>query len=211
MGVRVHGGNLSTPHPKASTNPKPGDNLFGHQPPDQRQRGRPLVGTPDPEHPAALGAVVLGDQLLVLEAAPDGDVDPGPGVVGQQVDQAADLDRGDRPGQADHRDRAGQAQAVDGGGGGGGHRPSAARSTAWVSRSVISRRSATAAGSTSSSRSTSASVASCRNDTRTEPWVMAPMAASTWEGSWVSAVHEDPEWTAMPSPSSSSSSASPSM
>src|SRR4029450_10455697 len=172
-----------------------------------------LVGTADTEHPAALGAVVLGDQLLVLEAAPDGDVDPGSRVAGQQIDQAADLDRGDRPGQADHRDRAGQAQAVDGGGGGGHRpsRPSAARSTAWVSRSVISRRSATAAGSTSSSRSTSASVASARNDTRTEPWVMAPMAASTWEGSWVSSVHEDPEWTAMPAPSSSSSSASPSM
>ncbi len=40
---------------------------------------------------------------------------------------------------------------------------------------------------------------------------MAPMAARTWEGSWVSAVHEDPEWTAMPLASSSSSSASPSM
>src|SRR5215203_3984210 len=185
----------------------------------------PLVGPADLEQPAAVGAVVLGDQLLVLEAAPDGDVDPGPGVVGQQLDQAADLDPGHRPGQADHRDRAGQAQAVDGGGGGHGHRPSrptgaplrgspdpsAARSTAWVSSSVISRRSATAAGSTSSSRSTSASVASWRNDTRTEPWVMAPMAARTWEGSWVSAVQEDPEWTAMPLASSSSSSASPSM
>src|SRR5215208_6445675 len=171
----------------------------------------PLVGPADLEQPAAVGAVVLGDQLLVLEAAPDGDVDPRPGVVGEQFDQAADLDRGHRPGQADHRDRAGQPEAVDGGGGRGHrHRPSVARSTAWVSSSVISLRSATAAGSTSSSRSTSASVASWRNDTRTEPWVMAPMAARTWEGSWVSAVQEDPEWTAMPLASRSSSSASPS-
>src|SRR5215213_8169448 len=154
-----------------------------------------LVGPADPEHPAALGAVVAGEQLLVLEAAPDGDVDPGPGVVGEQLDHRPDLDRGDRLGQADHRDRAGQPQAVDGG---GGHGASVARSMAWVSSSAISRRSATASGRTSSRRSTSASVASRRNDTRTEPWVMAPMAARTCEGSWVSAVQEDPEWTAMP-------------
>src|SRR5829696_7687356 len=170
----------------------------------------PLVGPADLEQPAAVGTVVLGDQLLVLEAAPDGDVDPGPGVVGEQLDQTTDLDRRHRLGQPHHRDRAGQPQAVDGGGG-GSHRPSAMRSIAWVSSSVISLRSATAAGRTSRRRSTSALVASWRNDTRTEPWVMAPMAARTWEGSWVSAVQDDPEWTAMPLASSSSSNASPSM
>src|SRR5919107_6076817 len=199
-----------------------------------------LVGAADLEHPPAVGAVVAAEQLLVLEAAPDGDVDPGPGVVGEQLHHRPDLDRGDRPGQANHRDRAGQPQAVDDRGG-GGHDPSrrtgaprwrsslsdrgtpsgfpgplrpdpsASRSMAWVSSSAISRRSATASGRTSSRRSTSASVASRRNDTRTEPWVMAPMAARTWDGSWVSAVQEDPEWTAMPLASSSSSSASPSM
>src|SRR5829696_6790179 len=183
-----------------------------------------LVGAADLEHPAALGAVVAGEQLLVLEAAPHRDVDPGPGVVGEQLHHRPDLDRGDRPGQADHRDRAGQPQAVDDRGRGGhdfsrptgaplwgSPDPSAARSMAWVSSSAISRRSATAPGRTSSRRSTSASVASRRNDTRTEPWVIAPMAARTWDGSWVSAVQEDPEWTAMPLASRSSSSASPSM
>src|SRR5829696_2383334 len=171
---------------------------------------RLLMGAADLEHPAALGAVVAGQQLLALEAAPDGDVDPGPGVVGEQLHHRPDLDRGDRLGQADHRDRAGQPKAVDDGGG-GGHGPSVtARSMAWVSSSAISRRSATASGRTSSRRSTSASVASRRNDTRTEPWVMAPMAARTWEGSWVSAVQEDPEWTATPLASRSSSRASPS-
>src|SRR5215217_6424729 len=170
-----------------------------------------LVGAADLEHPAALGAVVAGEQLLVLEAAPDGDVDPGPGVVGEQLHHRPDLDRSDRPGQADHRDRAGQPQAVDGGGGGVRHCPSVVtRSTAWVSSSAISRRSATASGRTWSRRSTSVSVASRRIDTRTEPWVMAPMAARTWDGSWVSAVQEDPEWTAMPLASRSSSRASPS-
>ena len=54
--------------------------------------------------------------------------------------------------------------------------------------------------------------ASCpgASETRTLPWVSTPIAASTWLGSSVLAVHAEPLATAKPSRSSSVTSASPS-
>ena len=45
---------------------------------------------------------------------------------------------------------------------------------------------------------------------RTLPWVSAPIAARTWLGSRVLAVHADPDATAKPRRSNSRTSASPS-
>lgn len=74
----------------------------------------------------------------------------------------------------------------------------------------FSRTDATAPGSTSRNRSTSASATPRGSDTRTFPSLSTPIARSTWLGVSVLLVHEDPDETENPARSSSCSSASPS-
>ncbi len=73
-----------------------------------------------------------------------------------------------------------------------------------------SRTPATAPGSTSRNRSTSASVVPRGRDSRTFPSDSTPMARSTWLGVSVEEVQEEPEETENPARSSACSSASPS-
>src|SRR4029450_534845 len=54
--------------------------------------GERAAGPADLDHPAALGPVALGDQLLVLEPAPHRDVDLGAGGGGPQLNGGDHLD-----------------------------------------------------------------------------------------------------------------------
>ena len=95
---------------------------------------------------------------------------------------------GERLGQLDDRPGAGQPAAVEA-------RPRL--TAAPPTRGAAAPR---APGSAASRRSTSAGSVSRPRETRTLPWVSAPIAASTWLGSSVLAVHADPLATAKPQP-----------
>ena len=125
-----------------------------------------------------------------LESAPGRDVGSGSRVVGQDLDAATRRQVSGQPRQSDDGQGAFLAARVEVV---AAHR----RSVPSCARTVL-----TASGRTVQKRSTSCArwgaTADVGSVIRTFPWVTAPMAASTWLGSRVSAVHAEPLATAKP-------------
>src|SRR6478735_9599216 len=156
-----------------------------------------LADPPDDVRRDAVWGGLLADVLLLAHAAPRLDVDPCGGVVGRDRDRVPDADPGDGLGQLDDRPGAGHAAAVE-------------LHPAHRGAPASARRRWTTPGSSPASRCTTAESVSRPSETRTLPCVSAPIAASTWLGSRLLAVHAEPLATPKPSRSSSVTSASPS-
>ena len=157
---------------------------------------RSAPASPDPAYDVARDAVLgglLADVLLTGHPAPRRYVVPRGRVVGDHADQLTDRDVADPARQLDDRAPGTPARG--------------SRGRASQPRPQVAER---PAGSTARKRSTSSSVVSRPTDTRTLPWVRAPIAASTWLGSSADDVHADPLATSNPRRSSSVTSASPS-
>ena len=189
---------------RRSTPSRPSSSWPGSPRPTARKRLPRCGPTSSPElAPAAydvgrhsVGGALLADVLLLAHPAPRLYVDPGGRVVGRHGHGPAHRDSGHRLRELDDRPRAGHPATVQ----------------LTVTAPPRPPRAGARPRPGARRRAGAARPGRCRARARrrTLPWVSAPMAASTWLGSRVLAVHAEPLATAKPRRSSSVTNASPS-